>query len=172
MLRAVSALATERRDVYLMLVGDLESGAPIEHEIASDSLGGRVRIAGHVNDDAIGDHLAAADACLCLRWPTAQETSAAWLRCLASARATVITDLAHTVDVPADAVLRVDLWDEEPSLVTAMRTLASDRTTRDRVARAGYAYWAAHHTLDAMAADYERVLSATASRPAPSPVDL
>jgi glycosyltransferase involved in cell wall biosynthesis len=171
-LKAMSALTTEHRDVYLMLVGDADGYAPLDHEIDTAGVRDRVRVIGHVDDEAIGDHLAAADACLCLRWPTAQETSAAWLRCLAAERATVVTDLAHMVDVPADAVRRVDVWDEERSLVTAMRTLASDRTIRDRVARAGHAYWAAHHTLDAMAADYQRVLAAAASRRAPAPVDL
>jgi glycosyltransferase involved in cell wall biosynthesis len=169
-LRAMRALAAEQRNVYLMLVGEDDGYKPLEQEIAG--IRDRVRVTGYVTDEAIGEYLAAADACLCLRWPTAQETSAAWLRCLASARATVITDLAHMADVPDDAARRVDLWDEDASLANAMRALASDQAMRDRVARAGHAYWAAHHTLDAMATDYERVLTAAASRRAPVRADL
>ena len=41
-----------------------------------------------------------------------------------------------------------------------------------RLARAGHAYWAAHHTLDAMAADYQRVMAQAAARPAPIVTDL
>src|SRR2546430_12142591 len=46
-------------------------------------------------------HLAACDVTLNLRWPTARETSGPWLRALAAARATVITDLVHHADVPS-----------------------------------------------------------------------
>jgi hypothetical protein len=36
-----------------------------------------------------------------LRWPTARETSGPWLRALAAARPTIITDLVHLDDVPS-----------------------------------------------------------------------
>ena len=62
----------------------------------------RVRVIGHVEDAEIGAYLAASDVCLCLRWPTALETSASWLHCLAAQRATVVTDLAHLADVPCN----------------------------------------------------------------------
>jgi len=131
-----------------------------------------VRVTGHVPDAAIGAHLAAADVCLCLRWPTAEETSAAWLRCLAAGRPTVLSDLAHLVDVPLSVALRVDLVDEDVSLVHAMERLADDRTLREDLGRAGHAYWEADHTLQAMADDYLRLLPLAAARPAPAPTDL
>jgi hypothetical protein len=84
----------------------------------------------------------------------------------------VTSDLAHTVDVPPSVALRVDLVDEDASLVAAMRLLADDPSRRDSLARAGHAYWAANHTLDAMVEDYRRVLSQAAARPAPQPGDL
>jgi hypothetical protein len=127
---------------------------------------------GHVEDAAIGAHLAAADACLCLRWPTTQETSAAWIRCLSAGRATVITDLPHLVDVPPEVAIRVDLLDEDRSLAGAMRRLADHPTLRDDLGRAGRAYWAAHHSLELMAADYRRLLPAAAARQAPAAADL
>ena len=68
--------------------------------------------------------------------------------------------------------IRVDLLDEEPSLLDAMRRLTDDAGLRERVARAGHAYWSAHHTLDLMAEDYRRVLVAASSRPAPTPEGL
>jgi hypothetical protein len=43
---------------------------------------------------------------------------------------------------------------------------------RDALARAGHRFWTAHHTLDAMAGDYRRLLPLAASRPAPTPADL
>src|SRR6185436_18630573 len=101
-----------------------------------------------VEEDAIGGYLAAADACLCLRWPTARETSGSWLHCLAAARPTIISDLAHTIDVPERVALRVDLLDEEAALLRAMRQLAGDAKLRANLARAGHDYWAANHTMD------------------------
>jgi glycosyltransferase involved in cell wall biosynthesis len=171
-LNALGALSAAGRDVYLMLVGDTDGYAALDDELARHGVADRVRVTGWIGDDAVGAYLAAADACLCLRWPTAQESSASWLRCLAAARPTVISDLAHLVDVPANVALRVDLVDENASLAAAMRALADDGSLRESLARAGHEYWASNHTLEAMAEDYRRVLAQAAARPAPRPTDL
>ena len=131
------------------------------------------------------DYLIASDACLCLRWPTALETSASWLQCLAASRATVITALAHLADIPSidprtrrashaaePVAIAIDLLDEDESLLAAMRLLTNDPPLRDRLAEAGHAFWSAHHTVDVMAADYERLLEAAAAHPAPVAADL
>jgi hypothetical protein len=94
------------------------------------------------------------------------------LRCLAARRATVITDLAHLADTPPDVATRVDLIDEGPSLLSAMRRLAADEPWREELARAGHAYWTAHHTLDAMADDYRSLIARVVRRSPPKPVDL
>lgn len=171
-LKALGALAASGRDVYVLLVGDADDYATLRDDLARHGVADRVRGTGWIADEAIGDYLAAADACLCLRWPTAQESSASWLRCLAAGRATVISDLAHTVDVPANVALRVDLLDENASLLAAMRALADDRSLRESLGRAGREHWATNHTLDAMAEDYRRVLTAAAASPVPQPTDL
>jgi glycosyltransferase involved in cell wall biosynthesis len=162
-----AALATLRREgmnAWLLLVGDADDSSAISAD--------GIRATGYLPDEAVGSYLTAADACLCLRWPTALETSASWLRCLAAARATVLTDLPHLVDIPAPVAMRVDLLNEERDLTEAMRRLASDRPLRDALARAGHAYWEAGHTLQAMAEDYERLLPAAAARIAPEQTDL
>jgi glycosyltransferase involved in cell wall biosynthesis len=163
----LDALAALRRDglnAWLIIVG--EGDDPVA------MTGDGIRSTGYVSDAAVGAYLNAADACLCLRWPTALETSASWLRCLAAGRATVISDLPHLVDVPSQVALRIDLLDEERELVNAMRRLASDPALRDNLGRSGQAYWAAGHTLQAMTEDYERALIAAAARPAPESTDL
>jgi len=181
-LRAFGALALEGVDAYLMLVGDIGENAALERAAHATD---RVRITGYVADDAIDACLAAGDICLCLRWPTALETSASWLRGLAARRATIISDLAHLVDVPAidprswrwtDArdpvAVTIDLLDEDRSLLLAMQRLASDATLRGALADAGHDFWSRDHTLEAMAADYRRVIEAAVSRPAPVPSGL
>jgi hypothetical protein len=67
--------------------------------------------------------------------------------------------------------IAIDLIDEEEALKAALRALV-EPALRDRLARAGYAYWAAHHTLDVMAGDYARLIAAAATRPAPVVNDL
>jgi glycosyltransferase involved in cell wall biosynthesis len=171
-LDALEALNREGRNAYLMLVGDGTDYPELADEITRRGLAGCVRVTGHVPDDAVAAYLAAADACLCLRWPTALETSASWLRCLAAGRPTVITDLAHLADTPPDVALRVDLADEAGTLQEAMRRLADDRKLRRQLELKGQAHWAAHHTLEAMAEDYRRVLTLAVSRAAPQPEDL
>jgi glycosyltransferase involved in cell wall biosynthesis len=171
-LRAVAALKAEDVHAFLMLVGDADDYPTLPADLARLEIADRVRVTGYVSDRSIGDCLAAADVCLCLRWPTALETSASWLRCLAAARPTVISDLAHLVDVPPDVADRIDLLDEDRALVQTMRHLASDPPRRAALARAGYAYWKAGHTLEIMAADYRRLLQDAAARPAPVVDDL
>ncbi len=162
-LRALDTLVAEGIDAHLLLVGD-----------DGDRFAGRPRVhaTGYVADADIAPHLLASDVCLCLRWPTALETSASWLRCLAAARATIVTDLAHTADVPPRVARRVDLVDEDRSLATAMRDLALDSDARASLARAGYAWWAAHHTMAHAVDDYLRVIAAAVTTPAPAIDDL
>ena len=125
------------------------------------------------------EHLCGPDACICLRWPSAHETSAAWLRCLAAGRPTVITDLAMTGRVPRidarswleietrddDGVVRepvcvsVNVLDEVRSIELALTHLASDAVLRERLARSARDWWARRHTLEKMELDYEAASS-------------
>jgi hypothetical protein len=191
--RAFSSIVRDGIDARLLCVGDTAECPWLGAELRELALDDRVHVTGYIADEAIGEYLAAADVCLCLRWPTARETSAAWLHCLAAARATVITDLAHLADIPtvdlrnwpvhapgADHVsfyqepvaARVDLLDEDHALRSAMRTLATEVALRDTLARAGHAYWSAHHTMEATAANYLGLVSEAAARPAPVPGSL
>jgi glycosyltransferase involved in cell wall biosynthesis len=185
-LRAFAAIARDRGDVHLLVGGDASGYQALEAEVSASGYAPRVHVSGYVPDDAIGDYLLASDACLCLRWPTALETSASWLQCLSAARPTVISDLAHLVDIPSldprtrrqshpaaePVTIAVDLIEEADALLAAMRALAGEPALRERLARAGYAYWSAHHTLEVMAADYQQLITEAAARPAPTVTDL
>ena len=72
---------------------------------------------------------ASTDVCLCLRWPTARETSASWLRCLAAGKPTIVTDLVHTADV---AVLDPRSW-----TLCSTRPMPVRRTARPDTRRRG-----------------------------------
>src|SRR5436309_5960892 len=189
-LRALAATIGDGINAWLLLVGDATDYAELQAAIAGAGIRDRVRLTGHVEGESIPGSLAAPDVCLCLRWPTALETSAAWLHCLAAGRATIITDLAHLVDVPTvdprtlaapeaarpaqprPIAVRIDLLQEVDALAAAMRLLARDAALRKALASAGYAYWAAHHTLGAAADGYRRIIHEACGRPAPAPPDL
>jgi hypothetical protein len=160
----------------------------------------RVRITGYIPDEDLGAYVLAADVCLCLRWPTSRETSGTWIRAIAAGRPTVITDLAHTVDVPAldprtwtpageaernvDASsssadgafapvsVAVDLLDEDACVLRAMARLAADAALREQLGRNARAYWAAHHTMNHAAEAYRAAIERAMARPVPRVRDL
>jgi glycosyltransferase involved in cell wall biosynthesis len=158
--------------VHLLIAGAADDEAALESRIAHAGLAGCVHIAGYVRDGDISNYLAAADACLCLRWPTALETSASWLRCIAAGRPTILSDLVHLADVPRSVALRVDVLDETRTLEEAMRTLAADAALRGRLGEAARAFWRAGHTLGRMAEDYIRAIETAAGRAAPGVAGL
>ncbi len=179
-LRALGAMTSRGVNAQLLLVGG--DGYPaLAETIADYGIGDRVRSAGYVADHRIADYLDAADVALCLRWPTAEETSASWIRALAAGKPTIITSLPHTADVPAlDArtwqptrrsntpvAVAIDLLDEDAGLLAAMSRLADDSALRASLGKAGNDYWKAEHLVSLMADDYRRVIAMAAARPAP-----
>lgn len=177
---ALAAIADDGPDVRLLLVGQAVGHYDPRADARDLGIDDRVTVTGFVPDEEVHDYLAASDVCLCLRWPTSRETSAAWLRCLAAGRATVVTDLAHTVDVPSldprtwtvlygsrgearafeppppvEAVtVSISVLDEEHSLMLAMRRLARDARLRESLGLRGRRLWLERFTLDRMAAGY------------------
>ena len=135
-------------------------------------------------DANLADYLGAVDVCLNLRWPTGRETSAAWIRCLAAGKPTVISDLVHLGDVPAldlrtmetacadpaaaePVCVRVELNHDLHMLRLALRHLAGDAALRARLGAAARRYWEAQATLGLMTQDYEAALAQAAALPDP-----
>lgn len=197
-LRALAAILKVAPEARLRLVGGTTDYYDARAEAAALGIADRVEITGYVPDEELAGEIAMADVCLCLRWPTARETSAIWLRCLAAGKPTIITDLTHLVDVPAldprnwsllhartdaaavdrppaiaDAVaVSIDILDEDHSLALAMRRLATDATLREHLGRAARCYWEGAHRVPLMIEDYARVIAHAAARPAPDPRQL
>jgi glycosyltransferase involved in cell wall biosynthesis len=61
LLAALSTLRREGFNVWLLIVGDADDSSTVSAD--------GVRATGYLPDEAVGNYLAAADACLCLRWP-------------------------------------------------------------------------------------------------------
>jgi glycosyltransferase involved in cell wall biosynthesis len=185
-LRALARLVADGTDAHLILVGPPEGLPALGTLLDGLRLARRVHVTGYAIAESVAGYFAAADACLCLRWPTAGETSASWLRSIAAGRPTVLTGLAQLSDVPTiDAgtwrpshasappiAITVDLLDEDDALLSAMSRLAVDAPLRADLASAAHAYWSREHTLEVMADDYRRVMREAAARAAPRGGDL
>jgi glycosyltransferase involved in cell wall biosynthesis len=179
-LRAFSAIDAGPSAPHLLLVGANEFSS-LADLISELHLVDRVHVTGYIAEGLVADYLGAADVSLCLRWPTAQETSASWVQSLAASRPTIITALPHTADVPSlDArtwrptrrslepvAVSVDVLEEDDALLAAMSRLARDGELRDRLGRAAHEYWRREHHVDLMADDYRRVIATAAGAPAP-----
>jgi glycosyltransferase involved in cell wall biosynthesis len=191
-LQALARVVRHRPNIRLMFVGEQLGDVDPLGEAAKLGLSDYVIASGYVDDDEFGSYLAAADVCLCLRWPSAHETSAAWLRCLAAARPTVITDLAMTAGIPRIDARRwleigtrrddgsrrepicvsVDLLDEIRAIELALAHLAGDGSLRERLGRNARDWWARRHTLGHMQLDYEAAIERALGEPEPRPSAL
>lgn len=182
-LETFEAILPYVHSAHLLLAGAPADHYDVEAAVRRPALDGRVTVTGYLDsDDALTGCIAASDVTLNLRWPTAREVSGPWLRCLAAGRASVVTDLAHTADVPAldprtwtctaagtaaPVTVAIDLQDETHSLFLAMRRLAQDSALRDAIGTAARAYWKQEHAPEVMVEDYRRLLPAAAAAPVP-----
>jgi glycosyltransferase involved in cell wall biosynthesis len=191
-IRALSAIQPRRHRAHLVLVGEPASYYDAVADARACGIEDRVRLTGYVPDEDLPAYLEASDVCLCLRWPTTRETSAAWLRCLAAGKATIATDLVQNDETPsldprtwatvpavsppagvdeagarAAVCVSIDVLDEVHSLTLAMRRLAQDDQLRARLGGRARAWWKQAHTLEHMAADYRRAIAHALELPPP-----
>ena len=115
-MRALAGMAVPGSSVRLLLVGETASYYDALAETRALGVGDLVTLAGFVEDAELHAYVDAADVCLCMRWPSSRETSASWLRCLAAGKPTIVTDLSHTVDVPA--LVTRGTWTPSPSVTS------------------------------------------------------
>jgi len=167
--RAVARAAAVRPGIRLLVVGAVPDRPALETRLGDLGLGGRAILTGRVPLPELAAHIALADVVAHLRYPTARETSAALLRVLAQGKATVMADLEHLADVPADAVLRVDLADEEGDLTRAILRLAGAPALRARLGEAARAHVLREHSGDRAASAYVEAIERAAALPDPKP---
>jgi glycosyltransferase involved in cell wall biosynthesis len=197
-IRAVAALAERHPQVRLLLVGAVPDGYDPLAEARAAGVADRVISTGYADEGELPALLVSADAALCLRWPSARETSAAWVQCIAAELPTLVSDLAHLVHVPTiepdgwtlreaivgqgresgpdglrvePVAVTIDVLDEDRLLARALRRLIMDAAFGEALGRAARRYYERHHTIARMASDYVRVAAEAASLPLPA-VDL
>lgn len=166
--RAVARAVPDIPRIRLLLVGPVDDPPGLDAALDRAGARGRTIVAGRVPLDELPAYLEAADVVAHLRWPTARETSAALLRALAQGRPTVMADLENLAEIPSDAVLRVDVSDEEGDLARALLHLAARPDLRDALGRRAAAFVAEQHSPSAAADSYEAaILLAAATAPVP-----
>jgi glycosyltransferase involved in cell wall biosynthesis len=167
--RAVARAAAADERIRWLLAGPVPDRARLDGVL--DRLGMRERavVTGRVPLADLSTHVDAADIVAHLRYPTARETSAALLRVLAQGRATIVSDLCQHADLPEDAVMRVDVTDEEEGLVRAIERLAADPAGRARLGRAAARHVGRAHSADRVEEAWEGALERTRSLRDPEP---
>lgn len=186
LLRAFARLRAARANAHLLLVGQTLPHYDVAAAARAAGVQDAVTVTGFADAAWLAGYLRLADVAVCLRWPTAGETSASWLRAIAGGRATLVTDLAQQVDVPTldprswtvvhtratlaapePVAVSIDLLDEDHSLGLALRRLVSDQPLRTALGDAAANHWATHHTIEHMVRDYLGLLVDAARRAAP-----
>ena len=165
--RAVARAAARDQRVRLLLVGPVPDPGRLEADL--DRIGVRplTVVTGRVPLSDLATHIEAADVVAHLRYPTARETSAALLRVLAQGRATVVSDLEHQADLPEDAVVRVDVTDDEGELTRAILRLAGDPGARARLGAAASAHVRQAHASSRVRDAWEDALDRARRLPNP-----
>jgi glycosyltransferase involved in cell wall biosynthesis len=155
--------------IRLLLVGPVADPAALDRLLVRLHARERAVVAGRVPFGDIAAHIEVADLVVHLRYPTARETSAALLRVLAQGRPTVLSDLEHQADIPAEAVVRADLTDEEGEVTRAILRLASRPAERARLGAAARAFVSREHSPERCREGYERALAQARALPDPPP---
>jgi glycosyltransferase involved in cell wall biosynthesis len=165
--RAVARAASALPRLRLLLVGPVPDRPALDHLLGRLGVRERAVVTDRVPFPALPAHVEAADLVVHLRYPTARETSAALLRVLAQGRPTVLSDLEHLSDVPAEAVVRVDPTDEEGEVTRAILRLAARPADRERLAARAREFVAREHSPARCREGYDDALERAASRPDP-----
>ena len=167
--RAVARAAARDPRIRLLLAGPVPEAARLRGLLDRTGVAARTVVTGRVPLEDLAAHIEAADVVAHLRYPTARETSAALLRVLAQGRPTVISGLAHQADIPAEAVVRVDVEDEESATTRAILRLAGDPEARRRLGEAAAAHVAREHGASRVRDAWENALERARGFPDPPP---
>ena len=186
LLRAAGVVRRYHPALRILLAGSEHSHFDVTAEARAAGVLDLLTVTGYVDERELAAYLGAVDVVSSLRFPSAGETSASWLRALAAGRPTIVTDLVQLADVPtidprsrtvvhsratlapeAPVAISIDILDEVHSLVLALKALASDASLRQQLGSNSLQYWRAHHTVAHMVEDYERAIARTSALPAP-----
>ena len=129
----------------------------------------RARIVGYLSEAALTDHVAAADALVNLRFPSAGESSGSLARGFAAGVCCVVSDTGAYAELPRDAVLHVPLAGAVPALAEALAALAANPNRAAEIGERGRRFAEAEMALPAVALRYRALTEASRDRPVAAP---
>lgn len=168
-------LAAERgvAPLWVHAGGERPEEFPLVAAIAErPALRGRARITGYLPEEALTDHVAAADALVNLRFPSAGESSGSLARAFAAGTCCVVSDTAAYAELPRDAVLHVPLAGAVPALADALAALAADPDRAAEIGERGRRFALAEMALPAVALRYRALIEASRDRPVAPPLTV
>ncbi len=165
--RALARAAVAVPGIRLLLAGLVPDLPALERMLERLGVRARTVVTGRVPLAELPAHMAAADIVVHLRYPTARETSAALLRVLAQGRPAIVPDLDNLDEVPPDAVVKVDVADEEGEVTRAILRLAAAPELRQRLGARALQFARAVHAPERCLESYEAALAETVRAPAP-----
>lgn len=133
-------------ETHLLIAGEVSPVLDFAAAAAAVGASDRVHTTGFLDFDEFGQAIAACDLCVNLRYPTAGETSASLLRVLAVGRPAIVSDYAHSAELPDDVVVKVPLGEGEvDALAERVGSLLADRERLAEMSRAARRYIAHEH---------------------------
>lgn len=154
-LSAFARLVKQIPDALYLLVGRTVPGFDVEGLIHALDLTDHVRLTGWVQDDPFYDYIAAADVCVCLRYPVEGETSSVALRSMSYAKPTLVSDAGSMREFPDDICIKIKPDDNEvEAIYHAIYQLFQEARSRQALGERARAYTHRHHTWSAAAQAY------------------
>lgn len=152
-LQAIAGLASRGADIHYVIVGNVGAELDVSATVERLGLQDRVTVTGYVDETAFNAYLHAVDVCVNLRYPTAGETSAAALRCMAAGRPTIVTGVGANLEFADEACLKLPAGQQEvPMLERVLQVLLDAPEAREHLGRGARDYVQREHALTAAAA--------------------
>ncbi|HYH28043.1 MAG TPA: hypothetical protein VEA19_04595 [Actinomycetota bacterium] len=137
----MAELVRERPDSLMVIVGPDTTGGGLQRILDRHGIAHAVRPVGYVDLDRFYDYVAAVDAVVNLRYPSAGESSGTLSRALAAGRAVIVNGYMSFGELPDDVALKVEIdRPQAPQLGAHLRRLASDPAFQARLEAAARSY--------------------------------
>jgi len=140
--QVIAALGQEgMEEAHLLIAGEVSPILDFDEVATRVGVGDRVHTSGFLDFEEFEQAIAACDLCVNLRYPTAGETSASLLRVLAVGRPAIVSDYAHSAELPDDVVVKIPLGEGEVGeLATRVGALLADRPRLLEMSREARSY--------------------------------
>ena len=158
LLRAFARLRRRVPRAVLLLVGEVSPHFDWAAVAVPELMRG-VTVTGRLDLDRFLLHMAAADVAVNLRFPTAGETSATFIRLLGLGKPVIVSRVGAFTEVPEGCCAHVDVDEGEHELLVAcLERLAADAELRRAMGDNARRWVTAHHSLEGSARGYAELL--------------